>query len=355
MKKKILIFLLTICLAIPGSLCLTACGGDNGTKGLTFMKVGGGYSVKVGTATDAEIVIPATYKNEPVVDIWKEAFKDCTFITSVSIPDSVESIGEAAFDGCTSLKTITIPNTVTNIGHGVVTNCTSLESITTPMYPSMDISYFFRTPSNSGIPESLKVVTITKGTVLSDNAFNSCKNLTDIILPSELTEIGEYAFKDCDSLTRIRIPAGVTNIDAGAFFSCSDLEKVYYDGTIESWCNIEFEKGTLGEYGTSNPMYSADEFYMYEAGTNSAYEVKNIVIPETVTTIGKYQFDGFDNLESIVIPSTVTEICEGAFNLCYDLLNVYYTGTESQWNAIDGHANAERSGRTINYNFVPEA
>ena len=352
MKNKILTFLLILCLIIPASFTLTACGGDTGTKGLQFGKVGGGYSVEIGSATDAEIVIPEKYKGEPVVSIWKEGFKDCTFITSISIPSSVTDIGEAAFDGCTGLKSLTIPNTVTNIGHGVVTNCTALESITTPIYYSQRLSYFFRTQSNSDIPESLKVVTLTKGTEICESAFNGCKNLTDIILPSELTEIGEDAFKNCESLTRIRIPATVTDIGAAAFFGCDELEKVYYDGTIESWCNIDFEEGFLGEYGYSNPMRSAEEFYMYEVGTNNAYEVKDIVIPSSVTEIGEYQFAGFDNLESIVIPSSVTEIGEGAFNMCYNMLNVYYAGTELQWNSISGHANAERSGRTINFNYT---
>ena len=136
MKKRILTFLLALCLIIPATFTLTACGGgDTGTKGLTYMKVGGGYSVSsIGTATDAEIVIPEKYKGEPVVSIWKEAFQDCTFITSISIPSSVTDIGEAAFDGCTGLKSLTIPNTVTSIGFGVVVNCTALESLTTPIF-----------------------------------------------------------------------------------------------------------------------------------------------------------------------------------------------------------------------------
>lgn len=353
MKKKILTFLLILCLIIPASFTLTACGGDTGTKGLTYMKVSTGYSVSsIGTATDAEIIIPEKHKGEPVVSIWDEAFQDCTFITSITIPSSVTDIGEAAFDGCTGLKSLTIPNTVTNIGFGVVVNCTALESLTTPIFYTTKISHFFRVADNSDIPESLKVVNLTKGSSITAYAFSDCKNLTDIILPSELTEIGESAFRKCESLTQIRIPASVTEIEASAFYGCYDLEKVYYDGTIESWCNIEFEKGTLGEYGSANPMNSAEEFYMYEAGTNSAYEVTDIVIPETVTEIGKYQFVGFNNLESIVIPTSVIEIDEGAFNSCNNLTNVYYAGSEQQWNDIDGHANAKRDGRTINFNYT---
>lgn len=352
MKKKILTFLLILCLIIPASFTLTACGGDTGTKGLQFGKIGGGYAVEIGSATDAEIVIPEKYKGEPVVSIWKEGFKDCTFITSISIPSSVTDIGEAAFDGCTGLKSLTIPNTVTNIGHGVVTNCTALETLTTPFYYGQRMSYYFRVPSNSDIPESLKVVVLTKGTTISGDAFNNCKNLTDIILPSNLTEIGEGAFKKCESLTQIRIPATVTEIDASAFFGCYNLAEVYYDGTIESWCNIGFEKGTNGEYGSSNPVRYAEKFYMYEEGTNNAYEVKNIVIPNTITGIGEYQFIGFSMIESIVIPTSVIEIDDGAFNLCNNLTNVYYAGSEQQWNNIDGHANAEKDGRTINFNYT---
>ena len=173
MKKRILTFLLTLCLIIPATFTLTACGGDTGTKGLMYIKTGIGYSVKVGSATDAEIVIPEKYKGEPVVGIWKEAFQDCTFITSISIPSSVESIGEAAFDGCTGLKSLIIPNSVTNIGHGVVTNCTALETLTTPIAYSHNISYFFRTQSNRDIPESLKTVVLTKGTRIGGETFSN--------------------------------------------------------------------------------------------------------------------------------------------------------------------------------------
>ena len=89
---------------------------------------------------------------------------------------------------------------------------------------------------------------------------------------------------------------------------------------------------------------------MYEEGTNNAYEVTEIVIPNTITGIGQYQFIGFA-IESIVIPTSVIEIDDGAFNLCNNLTNIYYAGSQQQWNNIDGHANAEKSGRTITYNY----
>ena len=103
------------------------------TEGLSYELNGdgNGYTVSgIGTATDTDIVIPSEYNGLPVTSTWGYAFTWCTSLTSVTIPDSVTSIGVGAFYHCTSLTSVTIGNSVTSIGNSAFSSCTSLTSVT---------------------------------------------------------------------------------------------------------------------------------------------------------------------------------------------------------------------------------
>ena len=130
-----------------------------------------------------------------------------------------------------------------------------------------------------------------------------------------MISIGSYAFRKCTSLPEITIPDSVISIGRYAFEDCKNLENVYYKGTMEDWCNISFS------YYYSNPMFYASHFYMLDEN-NEYKEVTEIVIPETITGIGDYQFYGFNNITNIIIPNSVTSIGSSAFSGCTSLTSI---------------------------------
>lgn len=152
------------------------------------------------------------------------------------------------------------------------------------------------------IPETItyngKTYTVTS---IGNDAFSDCSSLTSINIPEGVTSIGNYAFNECIALKSITIPESVDRIGNYAFYGCSNLKKVIVKD-IASWCVIKF-----GSY-TSNPLYYAHHLYR-----DDDTEITELVIPEGVTSIGRYAFYGCYGLTSIEIPKDVKEIGDSAF------------------------------------------
>ena len=155
------------------------------------------------TDSSTNVVIPSSINVDgediPVKAIASNAFSNNGTITSITIPDSVTTIGSRVFYSCSNLTTVTISENsqLTSIGSSAFEGCSSLTSIY--------------------IPNSV--------TTIGSRAFYSCSNLTTVTISenSQLTTIGSYAFSGCSSLTSIYIPDSVTTIGSSAFYSCSNL------------------------------------------------------------------------------------------------------------------------------------
>jgi hypothetical protein len=145
----------------------------------------------------ASVTIP-----DSVTSIGEAEFYDCHSLTNITIPDSVTSIGDSAFMYCYNVASVTIPDGVTNIGGSAFWDCNSLTNIT--------------------IPEGV--------TSIGDSAFFYCKSLANVTIPDGLTTIATNTFAYCFSLTHVRIPNSVTNIGSYAFGGCTGLTGVYFQG-----------------------------------------------------------------------------------------------------------------------------
>ena len=265
---------------------------------------------------EGDIVIPSIVtiagRNYSVTKIDSAAFAK-TAITSVSIPESLTTIGYSAFAQCKSLTSITIPKNVTKIENGNPFGfCSSLESIVvdpdnTTFDSRENCNAIIRTASNALVVGCKNTIIPEDVALIGVGAFTGCEGLTTITIPENVTDIQPLAFNGCRGLTSIVIPKNVAFIrsEMPLFSICPSLESIVVDpdNTIfdsRDNCNaiIETETNTL------------------IAGC------KNTIIPESVTAIGDWSFGQGDGLTSITIPGTVSIIGERAFYGCDSLTSV---------------------------------
>ena len=275
-----------------------------------------------------------------VTSIGGEAFFWCEKLTSVSFPNTLKRIGGRAFNGCTRINSFSIGESVTHIGsnafHGTgwYNNqpsgllfkdgwCLGYKgdkptgALVLPMGTKGVTGFILCTDLTSvSFPSSLMYI--------CDQAFDRCTNLTgDLIIPNSVTTIGIRAFSECSGLTgNLVIGNSVTSIGEDAFILCS-FNSVQYNGDVAQWCGISFGDIT----STSANVFNCNDFYI------GGELVDQLVIPETVTSVGQYAFAGCGSITSVTIPTSVIEIGDGAFAACNGI-SVYYEGDIAQWCGI---------------------
>ena len=225
-----------------------------------------------------------------LISIGENAFRECTGMTSIELPEGLISIGENAFIKCSSLISIEIPNGVTSIGDYAFLSCSSLTSVT--------------------IPTSVQNI--------GKSAFSSCSSLTLVTIPNGVTSIGNYAFSSCSSLTSVTIPNGVTSIGQYAFSSCQNLVSIelpYSITTLETHIFSNCQKLTSIEI--PNSVTSIGNFAFLQCSS-----LTSVIIPTSVQIIGKGAFSDCSSLTSVTIPNSVISIGERAFSRCGSLISV---------------------------------
>ncbi len=377
---------------VTNNITLTAKWVESYTEGLQFQKIDNKEEYTViglGTASDLDIIIPMTYNNLPVTSISDNAFnadknKQVNYLTSVFIPDSVTSIGSHAFRGCSNLTEISIPDSVTSIGSYAFRYCHNL------IYNIYENGKYLGNNKNKYIA-LISVTNLAQNTYtihqntkfIYDSVFNSCLNLQKIIIPNNMISIGREAFWNCLRLTEITIPDSVTSIGEDAFYDCDSLtyntyEKGNYLGNSKNKYLVLI---SVDDHTQRTYTIHQNTKFIYDSAFYSCSNLKEITIPDSVISIGYEAFSWCRRLSKITIPDSITSIGNNAFEYCFSLWEltipesvtnigraafydcrcltevtlgnkvteigynafakcrslsiVYYTGTISEWTAID--------------------
>ena len=187
-------------------------------------------------------------------------------------------------------------------------------------------------------------------------------SIKNVVINNGVTRIGKSAFSHCSSLTSVTIPDSVTTISYGAFGYCSSLASITVDNNNKYYSNDEYgvlfnkDKTTLIQYpiGNTRINYTIPDSVI-TINYSAFYHCTNltsVTIGNSVTTIGYDAFFWCNSLTSVTIPDSVTTIGDYAFYGCDRLKNVYYGGTEAQWNEISiDYYNDELYNATIHYNY----
>lgn len=366
-----------ISVEIPGNVKSIGVSAFAECANLSHLTIGNGVTNIAGGAFSdctslTEVVIPDSVSNigsysfegdtnlaslsigKGVKDIGKCAFDRCRSLSSVTIPDNVINIGEYAFEGATNLTSVTIGSGVANIGALAFVSCNNLTEFKVSngneSYLSQNGVLFSKdgkTLISYPAGKSETYYTVPNGVeTINAFAFMYCNKLTGVTTGNSVTNIGLKAFFGCENLTNVNLSNGIITIGSEAFSHCYSLININIPKTLHC-----IDQWTFSSCKKLTGIVIPDSVTEIRSGAFSGCSsLDSIEIPNGVVKIGWYVFQNCSALTHIEIPSTVTSIGTDAFNNCAALTDVYYSGTDTQWNAIEVlDGNASLKNATIHF------
>ena len=351
---------------------------------------------------DTEVNIPSEFLGRTVTAIDAEAFKECSFIETVTIPYTVTQIGGYSFEGCTNMKNIYIPYGVTVIEAGAFQDCSNLENIRIPESVTTICSGVFWgcnkiteinipsgvttiIPSVIGKNESIVNINVDennpkfssqdgilfskdkkrivafppgrKGTyaipenveIIGSDAFFGCAYLTQITVPDSVQKVLTNAFEYCSSLTSISLPEHITEIQSSAFCECRSLAEFKIPSGVTQIGNSAFSNCKALAKIEIPQNVSKIEFSAF-SGCSKLTEIK---LPVGIASIDRWTFSNCHSMQKIEVPASVQKIEQSAFYNCRSLTEVFYEGSEDDWQNITvGSSNESLTNAEIHYNYA---
>ncbi|MBR3536826.1 MAG: leucine-rich repeat protein, partial [Oscillospiraceae bacterium] len=235
---------------------------------------------------------------DTVVSIGNNAFNKCSGLAEIKLPENLETIGNYAFQGCTSLGSVALPASVTKLGTSAFKDCTKLSDV--------------------ALNEGLQTI--------SGNAFDGCIELAEVTVPSTVTACGSNIFVNCAKLNKVIFAEGTVNIPASVLSGCKTVTEAVLPETVVSVGNSAFANcSALSSIALPSGV---------ETIGNSAFKgctsLKEVVIPASVKTVSDYAFADCTAVESIKVLSAATTVSNTAFNNCgalqeYPVPHILYT------------------------------
>ena len=295
---------------------------SDGTAQVTFMT----NNALNASYVSGSLTIPSEIQNEGqtyiVTSIGPIAFRYCSGLTSVTIPNSVTIIDFQAFDDCSGLTSVTIPNSVTTIGSSAFYNCSSLEKV---FFSDLEAWCNIKFDGYSANPLHY-----------AHHLYLNDEEIKDLVIPNSVTSIGNYAFRGCSGLTSVVIPNSVTSIDSHAFGGCTSLNDLRFEDG-EDTLSLGYE--SVGSYTDGEGLFFNCPLKSLYLGRDLKYETSGkygyspfygittltqVTIGSSVTSIGRYAFYNCSGLESVTIGKSVTSFDSSAFSGCKSIKQLIF-------------------------------
>ena len=272
------------------------------------------------------------------------AFQGCTSLLSITIPDSVETIEKNAFYGCSGLLKLNIGSGLKSIADHAFGSCNALTSIKIPGNVKTIGTYAFASC------KSIYELTLCDGiNTMQGGAFASCNSLKEVTVPDSLTEFGSSVFENCTSLETINIGSGIEDIPNDIFSGCHSLKNINVSANNPNYLSddgVLFDKDKmilmLYPIGNERAEYTVpnDVVLIYQGsfstclGNDNKLSLRRVIFADSVTTIGDNVFKGIDTIDSIVLGNGIKSIGTYAFYGCKSLKDIYYVNDYKQWKDI---------------------